>query len=419
MPLRALIPSVGGMRVGLFHPGTQHSWQTALALQTRGRLAWFATTIFHRSDRFPYNAAAKVPGRTGRKLQQELARFRFDSLDPALVRTHGWQEWAERAAARARLRPIARRLNAGGNIAFGRWVAGQARRDPVDVLWGFNSSSLEGFSATHGTARILDQTTPDLRAINAVYEELEAGHADWLTRPGFRHPMSAIERQAGEFALADRIVVGSEYTAASLQAHGGNGVAARTRLLPYCYDAQLFKGLRSPPADDGPVRFLMVGSISASKGAHLALQAIDRFAPRDATLTLVGNMDLPSARWERFAARVRHVPHLPRAHVPMAMADHHVLLFPSFFEGGGIVLYEALASGLALIQTPRASHAVNARTGVLLERLHVDTLEAAMRRCVNDRSRLERWRVAAQKRARRFDFGAYAKGVVKVLDGLG
>jgi hypothetical protein len=35
------------MKVGVFHPGTQHSWQTALAFQEAGTLAWFATSIFY------------------------------------------------------------------------------------------------------------------------------------------------------------------------------------------------------------------------------------------------------------------------------------------------------------------------------------------------------------------------------------
>ena len=42
------------MKVAVFHPGTQHSWQTAFALQQLGRLQWYATSIFYKPDSLPY-----------------------------------------------------------------------------------------------------------------------------------------------------------------------------------------------------------------------------------------------------------------------------------------------------------------------------------------------------------------------------
>ena len=42
------------MRIGVFHPGTQHSWQTALAFQEAGMLGWYATSAFYDPARWPY-----------------------------------------------------------------------------------------------------------------------------------------------------------------------------------------------------------------------------------------------------------------------------------------------------------------------------------------------------------------------------
>ena len=81
------------MKLGVFHPGTQHSWQTALALQQLGRLEFFATTIFYQPDRWPYRLERILPAPLGRRLHAEFQRFRFDALDPALVQTAGVAEW--------------------------------------------------------------------------------------------------------------------------------------------------------------------------------------------------------------------------------------------------------------------------------------------------------------------------------------
>src|SRR5688500_6291069 len=105
--------------VAVFHPGTQHSWQTALALQQLDRLAWYATSTFYRPERLPYRLE-RLPGPFGRKLGARLRRFGHPGLDPALVRTSGWVEWLERAAAAAGLDALARRLDYLGNTRFPR-----------------------------------------------------------------------------------------------------------------------------------------------------------------------------------------------------------------------------------------------------------------------------------------------------------
>ena len=87
------------MQVAVFHPGTQHSWQTALALQQLGRLAWYATSIFHQPERWPYRLERYLPEPLAGRLGAEFRRFNHPGLNPALVRTGGMAEWAERIAA--------------------------------------------------------------------------------------------------------------------------------------------------------------------------------------------------------------------------------------------------------------------------------------------------------------------------------
>lgn len=408
------------MKVGVFHPGTQHSWQTSLALQQLDRLAWFATSLFYKPDQWPYRLETLLPGRIGARLHAEFSRFAMPALDPALVRTSGAAEWLERIANRLSARELARKLDRVGNERFVRQIAGAITAPGDLALWGYNGSSRSSFALAreHGRPRILDRTIGDGRAYNDEMAALQDRYGDWFLAIEREIPRELIEHDEEEYALADKILVGCEYAAQTLRDRATSpGVAQKLHILPYCYDERLFANLPPPgPVDrNGPVKFIYLGLVIPRKGIHHVLEAFDRLAPGEAELTLVGDMKIPAKVWARYSDRVRHIPTVARSDVPGLLASHHALLFPTYFEGGGIVLYEALAAGCALIQSDRASLAVTDDTGVLLDRLDTDSLFAAMRTAIDDRGKLDYWRSNAQAQAVQYNFAAYRTNIADFL----
>jgi glycosyltransferase involved in cell wall biosynthesis len=214
------------------------------------------------------------------------------------------------------------------------------------------------------------------------------------------------------------VLAGSPFAADTLRAERPD-IAAKIRVLPYCYDEALFGAQPAPRpvASAEPVRFLMVGQITPRKGIHLLLPAFDRLPAGSATLTLVGPVGVPQAVLARYADRVTIIPTVPRSQVPAIMAAHHVLVFPSYFEGSALSLIEGLASGLALIQSRNAGNGVTPATGLLLDELSVDALAEAMLAPVRDRDRLDAWRGAAQAEAHRYRFAAYRDNIARLLAG--
>jgi glycosyltransferase involved in cell wall biosynthesis len=100
------------------------------------------------------------------------------------------------------------------------------------------------------------------------------------------------------------------------------------------------------------------------------------------------------------------------------MAAHDVLLLPSYFEGAGIVLYEALAAGCALIQSDRCADAVTPDTGLLLPEVSTEALLSAMETAIRERDRLDHWRAHAQAEARRYSFANYRANIAALLESL-
>lgn len=412
------------MKVAVFHPGTQHSWQTATALQDLGRLDFFATSIFYKPDSWPYRIERYLPGKLGRRVHDEFRRFEHRALDPALVRTIGTFEWLERMASRAGLIDLSIRLDRIGNRQFARFLEDQIRSDRPFALWGYNSSSLESFelARTLGRTTILDRTNGDFRVYNRLMAEIQDRYGEWYLPGHDRMPDWTIERDDREYAAADVIVVGSDYARQTLREGSGDpAVDAKTRVLNYCFDEKLYAGVPAPrpvpPAE--PVKFLFLGGLIPRKGIHHALEAISRIPASQATLTLVGMMGVPKETFARFADRVEYIPTVARADVPGIMARHHVFLLPTYFEGAGIVLYEALASGMALIQSRNAALAATPDTGIMLDRIDTDSLHAAMMALVEDRERLDHFRAHAQAEAANYTFARYRDNIAALLTDIG
>jgi glycosyltransferase involved in cell wall biosynthesis len=411
------------MQVAVFHPGTQHSWQTALALQQLERLTWYATSIFYQPDRFPYRLERMVPGALAHRLQQEFRRFNHSGLDPALVRTVGLAEWAERIAARAGMRRLALRIDAWGNARFVSQIAGAIAGPEPFALWGYNGSSRSSFELArqHGRTCILDRTNGDSRVYNALMAEVAERYGDWFLPTERAVSARDIANDQREYELADRILVGSPFAAGTIrQACPDPAIAAKLQVLNYCFDEALFAGLPTPKPGDRsrPVRFLFMGLAIPRKGIHHVFEAISQLPASAAELTIVGDLKVPPRAFAPYADRVTYRPTVARADVPAIMAAHDVLLLPSYFEGSSLTLLEALASGMAIIQSDSAGSGVTSDTGLLLTEVNTETLLAAMELAIRDRDRLDHWRAHAQAEAQNYSFVRYRDNIAALLKDL-
>ena len=410
-------------RIAVFHPGTQHSWQTASALQQLGRLQFYATSIFHQPDRWPYRIERYLPAGLAARVGREFGRFSHPALDPALVHTSGLAEWLERAAYRAGWRRLARRIDEIGNRRFATTLGSRLRSAEPFGLWGYSGSALDAFRIAKDRGRlcILDRTIGDWRVHNRILDSLHDEYAEFFPSSGYRVSQRDIDRDDEEYALADVILTGSRFAAETVRlSAAGRSIAAKLRVLNYCYDERLFASLPPPlprPRDE-PLRFLFLGQAGVRKGIHLVLKAFARIPASAAHLTIVGDLQLPAATWLHYADRADYRHTVPRSEVPALLADHDILLFPSYFEGAGIVLYEALAAGTALIQSRNAALAATEATGLTLDTLDEDTLYAAVMTAIDDRNRVDGWRTAAQTEARRYSFERYRTDIAALLDDL-
>ncbi len=164
-----------------------------------------------------------------------------------------------------------------------------------------------------------------------------------------------------------------------------------------------------PPAPDGRVRFLFLGTLAPRKGVLELLDAFGGVAGA-ARLTLAG----PTDRDPAYAAAVRAAAAasgaavrvtgtLSDAEVAVELGRHDALVLPSRYEGFGIAVAEALAHGLAVIAARAGALPEVVRDGaeaVLFPPGDRRALLAALALLAHDRARLADMQSSALLRAR-------------------
>ena len=87
------------------------------------------------------------------------------------------------------------------------------------ALWGYNGSSERAFAQARQVGRpcILDRTIGDYRVYNRIMAEVAEAYADWFVATERAEPQAQIGRDEREYALADRILVGSPFADRTLR----------------------------------------------------------------------------------------------------------------------------------------------------------------------------------------------------------
>jgi glycosyltransferase involved in cell wall biosynthesis len=151
-----------------------------------------------------------------------------------------------------------------------------------------------------------------------------------------------------EHELADRIVVASSFTRRTLVTQGVPEV--KVKVLPYGVGEEfLAQGQkRKERAPGSPLRFLFLGHLSARKGLKQLLGAWHGLGPGKGELVLMGGGEQEEWRSLAGAGVIFRGPG-SRKEVLAEMERCDVLVFPSLFEGFGLVILEAMAAGLPVI----------------------------------------------------------------------
>lgn len=268
-----------------------------------------------------------------------------------------------------------------------------------------------------GKACIYDMPIGYYPAWENTQAELAQKFVDWLPAgglPSTRYVRPQQKRQ--EMELADLVLAPSSFVADTIRAFHPNKALA---FAPYGVDLEFWSpGVRNEVSE--VLRFIYAGQLSLRKGIPSLLQAWEKAGLRSAELQLVGSWYLSNSKRASLPAGVTYVSALSSE----ALRDHYrradVFVFPSFFEGFGLVLLEAMACGLPAIASTATvgTDVLTESSGRVLPVGNLDSLVDTLRWFDQNRERLPAMGRAARKQAEICTWERYRHAVTEATAGF-
>lgn len=398
-------------RVLLFHPGTQHAFHLARQLDRHGML-WKFATGFAVADEGWMARGLRLAGQGARR---RMANRVLPGIAQDRLLLHPVAEI--RALRRLRRGEDSSTVFRERNEEFQRRL--YPERHHADIAIGFNTSSwfFAAEKGQRGRRRfVLDQTATHTSERERIDTFIKKRHKDWWqASPAFSDGLRDVEDR--EIAGADAVVVASSYARRTLV--NADVPPMKVTTIPYGVDLEHFRPAEGVD-ESRPRRFLYVGRVTAHKGAPLLLEAWDAVggAARDWELWIVGQVPAAVRPLLRPSANLRIHGPASRDELARLLRQCDVAVFPSYNDGYGLVLLEAMASGLPLIASTNcgAPDLVGSpHHGTVFPAGNVESLAAAMREFVHRPDQLPGMRAACRARAEEFSWDAYGDAWARFL----
>jgi glycosyltransferase involved in cell wall biosynthesis len=369
-----------------------------------------------------------------------LARRRFEPLTLAPKIQGRLGEWGR---LWQRQRGIdEERLAYKANDWLMRTMARECRREDVSAVHAYEDCSLWQFEEAKRSGKICIYDMPI--GYYPWWEEKQAQLArqfsDWLPPGGLpSNRWVRPEQKKREMELADLVLAPSTFVRDTiLQFHPDKKVA----LAPYGVDVEFWRPkaeilkaetLKSDGAKHSisdfqdfsvsafrPLRFIYAGQCSIRKGIPVLLEAWRKAELADATLTLVGSWQLAEERRSTLPRGVKLHPPCAAAELRTQYQNADVFLFPSCFEGFGLVILEAMACGLPVAATEATAgpDVLDDLCGRIISAGDEEALIETLRWFANHRDELPAMKIAARVKAETCTWVNYRRCVSEAVANL-
>ncbi len=340
----------------LSHPtGNANVRAAAIGLKQSGLLLEFNTSIALFESAI-LNSLGKIA--------PEICRRSFDSNLRNVTRTYPWKEVGRLLALKYGINGLTTHEKGFLSIdsiyrSIDKSVAKHLKKGKkagASSVYAYEDAALSTFTEGRrlGLKCLYDLPIGYWRKAKQLLEVECQKWPEWqATLTSFSDSEVKLSRKDYELSLADTIFVASRFTAQTLLSFPGN--LAPIKVIPYGFPPVLERRNYRNLLTKKRLKILFVGGLSQRKGIANLFAAVASIGSH-VELTVIGNkinngchaldMALEQHTW---------IPSLPHSRVLQLMSEHDVLVFPSLFEGFGLVITEAMSQGTPVITTDRTA----------------------------------------------------------------
>lgn len=341
-------------KITIYHPfGNANTRAAVDGIYKQGILESFHTCIACFKETFLYKLSSFGP-------LKELRRRYFSSFLQNKTITHPFKELGRQIAPKIKFNSLIaheKGIFCVDNICHdldtkvAKYI--QKNKEKIGGVYAYEDCALKTF----GTAKsndikcIYDLPIGYWRAMQSLLNEERTKNPEWaITLGGFNDSDKKRQRKDAELQLADKIYVASSFTKKTLEMYPGK--LADIEVIPYGFPPVNTKR-KYDDIQNRKIRVLFIGGLSQRKGLSYFFEAIKGLEDKiEATVVGRGNLDACPAL-KKALSIVNYIPSLPHDEILKLMATQDLFIFPSLFEGFGLVITEAMSQGTPVITTDR------------------------------------------------------------------
>ena len=358
-----------------------------------------------------------------KSLRKELNRRSFNEIPLCLQQSHPWREIGRLLSVRFSITPFLAHESGFFSAdrvfqSFDRSVASALFNNPdLDAVYAYEDSALITFKAAKslGIKRIYELPIGYWQAARSILQEEAELVPEWSpTLTGLFDSPAKLDRKDAELQHAEMIIVASSFVKKTLDLYKATQLPVH--VISYGSPAPVSSSVT--PRVKSPLRVLFVGGLSQRKGLSYLLHAVELLGS-SVRLTLIGRPSVPDCP-ALLSAITSHqwIASLPHDQILDQMKQHDVLVFPSLFEGFGLVLTEALSQGLPVIATTNTAapdliqHGVE---GFIIPIRNSSLIAEYLQFLIDNPDRLLSMRLSCLERATQLAWTSYQRRLTNVV----
>lgn len=416
------------MKILVVHPAQQHSYRLAAALQKKGFLEKYITTVYCKNRSWTNLVAILLNGKFKKKAKQRVCMELPNDKVVQFCEIEGLIKLLTMNIDF--FRPFYKKVKYHTSDRFACKVVQYVKKNPVDAVISYDDCSSVLFQKmaeeTPDILRIMDVSAANVLYMRSIYEK------DFEIKPEFAELLrqereiiwnqDTITRTEKELLYAQLFLVPSSFVARSLQYSGIK--KEKIRICPYGVDTEVFAAKEYydfQKSGDRAIKFVYVGGVKELKGISYLLEAISRIPKEKAKLVVVGNYRPDDENIQKYKDRVTFTGSVLHSEVSKILKETDVYVFPSLGEGLSLSTLEAASCGLPLIVSENSGvndAMTEGEEGFIIPIQSADAIEECMRRFIDSPCLIKEMGIKARKMALSYTWNNYYNRMGRIFETL-